>query len=44
MRRRDTREHVALYMKAFNAWRTGEPLPQLRFTAREPMPHLTATN
>ena len=29
MRRRDTREHVTLYLKAFNAWRTGEPLPQL---------------
>jgi hypothetical protein len=43
MRRRDTREHVALFMKAFNAWHTGEPLPQLRFAAREPMPHVTAT-
>jgi hypothetical protein len=37
-RRRDTREHVALYLKAFNAWATGEPLNQLRFTAREPIP------
>jgi hypothetical protein len=37
-RRRDTREHVALYLKAFNAWATGETLTQLRFTAREPVP------
>jgi hypothetical protein len=34
LRRRDTREHVALYIKAFNAWHTDEPLPQLRFTPR----------
>jgi hypothetical protein len=26
MRRRDTREHVALYIKAFNAWATGDAL------------------
>jgi hypothetical protein len=26
LRRRDTREHVALYLKAFNAWRDREPL------------------
>ena len=39
LRRRDTREHVALYLKAFNAWGTGErPLPPLRFAAREAMP------
>ena len=38
MRRRDTREHVALYIKAYNAWRSKEPITQLRFTAREPMP------
>jgi hypothetical protein len=37
-RRRDTREHVALYLKAFNAWATGETLPALRFAAREPVP------
>jgi hypothetical protein len=37
-RRRDTREHVALYLKAFNAWAVGEPLPSLRFSAREPAP------
>jgi hypothetical protein len=38
LRRRDTREHVALYVKAFNAWITSEPLPQLRFAPREAMP------
>jgi hypothetical protein len=37
-RRRDTREHVALCLKAFNAWAAGEPLSSLRFTAREPVP------
>jgi hypothetical protein len=37
-RRRDTREHVALYVKAFNAWVAGETITQLRFTAREPVP------
>ncbi len=37
-RRRDTREHVALYLKAFNAWATDEALTHLRFTAREPVP------
>jgi hypothetical protein len=42
MHRRDTREHVALYLKAFNAWHTGEPLPHLRFTTRETMPRIGA--
>jgi hypothetical protein len=37
-RRRDTREHVGLYLKAFNAWATGEKLTSLRFGAREPVP------
>lgn len=37
-RRRDTREHLALYLKAFNGWATGEPLSSLRFAAREPVP------
>jgi hypothetical protein len=41
LRRRDTREHVALYLKAYNAWRAGEPVTQLRFTSREEMPRLT---
>jgi hypothetical protein len=39
-RRRDTREHVALYLKAFNAWATDEALTQLRFAAREPVPSI----
>jgi hypothetical protein len=37
-RRRDTREHLALYLKAFNAWAGHETLTTLRFTAREPVP------
>lgn len=37
-RRRDTREHVALYLKAFNAWAAGETVSQLRFSARESVP------
>jgi hypothetical protein len=37
-RRRDTREHVALYVKAFNAWAARETISQLRVTAREPVP------
>lgn len=37
-RRRDTREHVILYVKAFNAWAAGESLTSLRYTAREPAP------
>ena len=43
LRRRDTREHVALYLKAFNAWRTDQPLAQLRFTPRESMPRIGTT-
>lgn len=39
LRRRDTREHVALFLKAFNAWATDDrPLPPLRFVSREAMP------
>jgi hypothetical protein len=37
-RRRDTREHVGLYLRAFNAWATGEKLTSLRFASREPVP------
>jgi len=37
-RRRDTREHVGLYFKAFNAWATSETLGQLRFAPRDPLP------
>jgi hypothetical protein len=40
-RRRDTREHLALYLKAFNAWAGGEALTTLRFSAREPVPAIT---
>ena len=40
-RRRDTREHVALYLKAFNAWASGDTLTSLRFAAREPVPTIT---
>jgi hypothetical protein len=40
-RRRDTREHVALCLKAFNAWAAGETLTSLRFAAREPVPTIT---
>ncbi|MDT4937039.1 MAG: hypothetical protein QOG80_710 [Pseudonocardiales bacterium] len=43
LHRRESREHVALYIKAFNAWRTGERLNQLRFSAREPMPRVIKT-
>ncbi len=38
LRRRETREHVTLYLKAFNAWATGTTLTQLRYTPREPVP------
>lgn len=37
-RRRNTREHVALYLKAFNAWAGGEALHQLRYSAQQPLP------
>lgn len=40
MHRRDTREHVALYIKAFNAWADGEEINHLRFAAREAMPQV----
>jgi hypothetical protein len=39
-RRRDTREHVGLYLKAFNAWAAGDQLTSLRFAAREPVPSI----
>ena len=38
LRRRDTREHVGLYLTAFNAWATGQPISQLRFTPRDTVP------
>lgn len=40
-RRRDTREHVGLYLRAYNAWAGDEPLTSLRFTAREPVPDIS---
>jgi hypothetical protein len=41
MRRRETREHVTLYLKAFNAWATDTALTQLKYTPREPVPPVT---
>jgi hypothetical protein len=43
IRRRETREHVTLYLKAFNAWAADTPLTQLKYTPREPVPPITAT-
>jgi hypothetical protein len=43
LRRRESREHVALYIKAFNAWRANERVNQLRFNPREPMPRIDRT-
>lgn len=37
-RRRDSREHVWIYLTAFNAWAHGEPLPQIRYTTDKSMP------
>lgn len=39
-RRRDTREHVGLYLTAFNAWAVGEQLSRLRFGARDTVPDI----
>jgi hypothetical protein len=38
LHRRETREHVTLYLKAFNAWATGASLTQLRYSPREAVP------
>ena len=40
LRRRETREHVTLHLKAFNAWTTDIQLTgaQLKYTPREPVP------
>ena len=38
LHRRDSREHVGLYLTAFNAWATGQPIRQLRFTPRDTVP------
>ncbi len=40
IRRREGREHVALYILAFNAWRAGERVTSLRFSTRDPMPRI----
>ncbi|HEY9290857.1 MAG TPA: hypothetical protein VIP98_06225 [Microlunatus sp.] len=40
-RRRDTREHVGLYLTAFNAWASGEPVSRLRYAPRDPMPKIS---
>ena len=37
-RRRDTREHVGLYLTGFNAWAAGEKVSRLRYAPRDPMP------
>lgn len=39
-RRRDTREQVALYLTAFNAWAADEPVSRLRYSSRDPMPDI----
>ena len=43
-RRRDTREHVILYLKAFNAWAADDTVTSLRYTTREPAPVITKIN
>jgi hypothetical protein len=43
MRRRETREHITLYLKAFNAWAGGTPLTQLRYSPRESVPPVAAS-
>jgi hypothetical protein len=40
VRRREGREHVALYIMAFNAWRAGDKVTSLRFSSRDPMPRV----
>lgn len=40
LRRRDTREDVALYIKALDAWATNEPLTEVRFNSRDAMPRI----
>jgi hypothetical protein len=43
MRRREGREHVALYILAYNAWRAGDRVTSLRFNIRDPLPRLDRT-
>lgn len=37
-RRHDTREQVVLYLTAFKAWASEEPVSRLRYNAGEPVP------
>jgi hypothetical protein len=43
MRRREAREHVALYILGYNAWRADERVTSLRFNPRDPLPRLDRT-
>lgn len=43
-RRRDTRESVALYLKAYNAWALDEPITQLRYAPREALPEVVTVH
>jgi hypothetical protein len=43
MRRREGREHVALYILGYNAWRAGDKVTSLRFNVRDPLPRLDRT-
>jgi hypothetical protein len=43
MRRREGREHVALYILGYTAWRAGENVTSLRFNVRDPLPRLDRT-
>jgi len=43
LRRREGREHVALYILAYNAWRAGDKVSSLRFNVRDPLPRLDRT-
>lgn len=40
-RRRDNREHVWLYLTAFNAWAEGVNVPALRYTPTKQMPDIS---
>lgn len=39
-RRRDNREHVWIYLTAFNAWADGTTLPSIRYTQGKAMPSI----
>ncbi|MBO0840934.1 MAG: hypothetical protein J2O49_08965 [Sciscionella sp.] len=38
LQRRDPRQHLALYLMAFNAWAGDEPVTRLRYDPRQPLP------